>query len=106
MNGETMSEGNGRNASWVVPLVVSVMVTVAGAGITWGAFSQRVSDLSTHQQATDSWVQKIASDTSDNKTRLAVNDANYAEILRRLGNIESEIQGLGDDPAPPRRKPR
>lgn len=95
VNGDSKTD---RALTWVLPIVVSLLISGAAAVASYGALSQRVSELENRMTGEESWLQRISGDTNSNSKQIAVEDAQYGDIIRRLDRIEGEIQALDGDP--------
>jgi hypothetical protein len=70
-----------KEARLGVTTIVAVISTCVGMGITWGAYANRLAE-----------VERKAEDAQKATVQLAVLNAQYTEILRRLDRIERQAK--------------
>lgn len=74
-----------KEARLGVTTVVAMISTVAGMGITWGAYANRLKEV-------EEKAAYAASTVSQQQTTLAIIQTQNAEILRRLDRIERQTK--------------
>jgi len=77
--------------SLVTSILSSVVVGVLAAGVTWGMYSARLDSAEKEIQAWRLAALQLDSRNASQDTEIAVIKAQYTEILRRLGSIESAV---------------
>lgn len=75
-----------------VPVTWSVGVTLAGAFITWGAMSQRTQDMERRLDSMSIDVRQVQTEVAGHDTKIEVDRTQYAEILRRLNDLNEKIE--------------
>jgi hypothetical protein len=80
-----------RRRHMSLPISWAVIISVCGALVTWGMSYQRLNDVQARQtQQEDLWRQAEAHMASQD-TEIAVVKAEYAEIIRRLDQIQERL---------------
>jgi hypothetical protein len=86
----------GMHIPWTI--LAPLMISAAGVLVAWGATSTQVSTLKEgqEQQRTDfrALADRVATDDKD----IAVNKAQYAEIIRRLDVLDRKLDGSEELP--------
>lgn len=88
-----MSENGKRGLA--LPITWSVICSGAIGLIAWGSNSERITNLEKTDVELKANVEKHGEKLSAHASAIAVTDARYAEILRRLEALDRK---LGDEP--------
>lgn len=75
-----------------LPITWSVGVALVGAAITWGALSQRTSDMERRIDSLSTDVRQLETVVGSHDTKIEVDRAQYAEIIRRLDDLNQKIE--------------
>jgi tetrahydromethanopterin S-methyltransferase subunit G len=75
-----------------VGLVAAIMIPAAAGFIAWGSNNAKVAEIERHVDNTDSQVQTVRTQLSDTQRSIAVQDTQYAEIIRRLDQIDHKLE--------------
>ncbi len=96
MTGETgqydASRVRGSEQRRNLSLPWAVIVSACGALIGWGISAQRITDLERRSEQHAADIREIQSQVAGHDTKLEVDRAQYAEIIRRLNEIDSKIE--------------
>lgn len=72
-------------------LLAVILIPTAGGFIAWGSNSTKVAEIERHVDYQDAQVQQVRSQLVESQRAIAVEDTQYAEILRRLDQIDHKI---------------
>lgn len=75
-----------------IPVTWAVLVSIVSAGATWGIMSQRMTDLDRRVEQTDRDLRQVELAVSGHDTKIEVDRTQYAEILRRLNDLNEKIE--------------
>ncbi len=77
-----------RNLRVGVAALAAAVISTAGAATTWGVYSNRIQNVEQRVKETESLARS-------NQIALAVTQAQYAEIIKRLDRIERRLKDDG-----------
>lgn len=81
-----------ERARLAVPVTWSVAVALVGAAITWGAMSQRTTDMERRIDSLQTDMRQVEVVLGSHDTKIEVDRAQYAEIIRRLDDLNAKIE--------------
>lgn len=75
-----------------IAAVVGGISAIAGMGIAWGTYSNRMQQMENQLSGQQKQISEQGHDIALNQRAIDRNDVQYTEILRRLGVIESAVK--------------
>lgn len=74
-----------------VGLLAGILIPAAAGFIAWGSNLTRVQEIERHIEYQDTQIQETRTQMAAAERSLAVEDAQYTEILRRLEIIDKKV---------------
>lgn len=72
--------------------LAAVAIPAAGGLIAWGQNATRVQEIERHVDYQDAQVQTLRGQVGETQRAIAVADAQYSEIIRRLDQIDHKLE--------------
>lgn len=73
-------------------LLLAILIPAAGGLIAWGSNLTRVQEIERHVEYQDSQIREDRASLAQTQRAVAVEDTQYAEILRRLDQIDHKLE--------------
>lgn len=87
-----MTELSRDNRHVRIPLTISLVVSLAGAFIAWGVNANRLATLERRSDNAETIARAADEKIAAQSTRVAVVEAQFNEIIRRLDRIERKVE--------------